>query len=239
MTLSRNREQQAYGAVSAAIAVGVVTFALSRHFTGVASLMRPRTIVLWVPLVVGYWMAVGLRASFFVPSQLAAAWLFHANAKACRASYWSAVRAVMIVMVLGPAIIVNAAFVAPLVGWTIAAWHTLVVISVLILLSELLSLTVDFVPYTRAYEPGHTKLKTRWPLYLLGMFVTAYAPVRLELELLATPRSVLPLVAIVGLGIVVSEIVGRRLGTTWSLEPVELIDSDAATVLDIGGFARR
>src|SRR5687767_6307402 len=92
-------------------------------------------------------------------------------------SYWSGVRAAMIPVVLLPAVALNAIVISPLLGWTVAAWHTLVVSSVLIAMVELLSLTTDFVPYTRVYEPGHARLKTRWPLYLLGMFFVAYVPV--------------------------------------------------------------
>jgi hypothetical protein len=238
MTLGRNSEQRAYMGIGAAIAVAVISVALSRRFEGLDALMRPRTIVLWMPLVFGYWVAIGLRASFFVPSELRASWAFYANAAGRRSSYWSAVRASMIAVVLLPALAVNAVLVTPLVGSSIAARHTLVVTAVLVLTIELLSLTVKFIPYTRVYEPGHAKLKTRWPLYLMGMFLVSYVPVRLELTLLANGWSLLPVVAFAAAGILVAEIVGHRIGLTWSLEPVELEDSDAATVLNIGNVSR-
>jgi hypothetical protein len=238
MTLGRNSEQRAYMGIGAAIAVGVISVALSRKFGGLEALMRPRTIVLWMPLVFGYWIAIGLRASFFVPSDLRASWSFYANATAMRSSYWSAVRASMIAVVLLPAITVNAILVAPLLGLSIAARHTLVIAAVLILTVELLSLTVKFIPYTRVYEPGHAKLKTRWPLYLIGMFLVAYVPVRFELALLANGSSLLWAAAAVAVGIVAAEIIGHRTALTWSIEPVELEDSEAATVLNIGNVSR-
>jgi len=101
------------------------------------------------------------------------------------------------------------------------ARHTLVVTAVLVLTVEWLSLTVKFIPYTRAYEPGHAKLKTRWPLYLMGMFLVAYLPVRLELMLLANGLSFLRWCLRRG-RYTRSEIVAHRIGPTWSLEPVEL-----------------
>jgi hypothetical protein len=238
MTLGRNGEQRAYMGIGAAIAVAVISVALSRRFQGLDALMRPRTIVLWMPLVFGYWIAVGLRASFFVPSELRASWSFYANAMAIRSSYWSAMRASMIAVVLPPALTVNAIVVTPLVGLGIAAQHTLVVAAVLVLAVELLSLTVRFIPYTRVYEPGHARLKTRWPLYLMGMFLVSYVPVRLELRLLANGLSVLPLAAFAAVGIVAAEIIGHRIGLTWSIDLVEWEDSDAATVLNIGNVSR-
>ena len=44
------------------------------------------------------------------------------------------------------------------------------------LLAEVIALTVDFIPFTRAYQPGHAKLKTLWWLYILGIYVFAYWP---------------------------------------------------------------
>jgi hypothetical protein len=238
MTLGRNGEQRAYVGIGAAIAVGVTSVALSRTFGGLEALMRPRTIILWMPLVFGYWIAIGLRASFFVPSELRASWSFYANATAMRSSYWSAVRASMIAVVLLPGIAVNAVLVAPLVGLSIAARHTLVVAAVLVLTVEVLSLTVKFIPYTRVYEPGHAKLKTRWPLYLIGMFIAAYVPVRFELALLANGSSLLWVAATAAVGIVAAEIVGHRIAPAWIIEPVDLEDADAATVLNIGNVSR-
>ena len=43
--------------------------ALSRAGGSFESLTTPRTIVLWAPLLVAYWMTIGVRASFFVPSE--------------------------------------------------------------------------------------------------------------------------------------------------------------------------
>jgi hypothetical protein len=238
MTLGRNGEQRAYIGIGAAIAVGVTSVALSRRFDGLDALMQPRTIVLWAPLVFGYWIAIGLRASFFVPSELRASWSFYANANAAGSSYRSAVRASMIAVALLPAVAVNAMLVAPLVGLKIAAAHTLVVAVVLILMVDMLSLTINFIPYTRVYEPGHAKLKTRWPLYLIGMFMVAYVPVRFELAALANNLSLLWVAAGAAAGTAAAEIVARRTAIEWKIEPGELEDSEAATVLNIGNVSR-
>jgi hypothetical protein len=56
-------------------------------------------------------------------------------------------------------------------------------------LIEVVAMTIDEVPFTRPYRHGHARLKTRWPLYLLGLFAFAYWPVRLELRLLGRPEA--------------------------------------------------
>jgi hypothetical protein len=144
----------------------------------------------------------------------------------------------MIAVALLPAVAVNAMLVAPLVGLKIAAAHTLVVAVVLILMVDMLSLTINFIPYTRVYEPGHAKLKTRWPLYLIGMFMVAYVPVRFELAALANNLSLLWVAAGAAAGTAAAEIVARRTAIEWKIEPGELEDSEAATVLNIGNVSR-
>jgi hypothetical protein len=47
-------------------------------------------------------------------------------------------------------------------------------------LVEVVAVTVPFIPFTRAYEPGHAKLRTRWPLYAIGVYVFAYLLLRIE-----------------------------------------------------------
>ena len=57
-----------------------------------------------------------------------------------------------------------------LVGWPIAAWHTAFVAGMVVTLVELAVLSLDRVPFTRPYAAGDGLLRTRWPLYLFGMF---------------------------------------------------------------------
>lgn len=235
LTIARNRQQQGPIVMSAAVGVAIVAAAVSQRADGLESLMRPRTAVLWIPLVLAYWTAIGLRASFFVPSQLPGSWSFRAHGPEHAPAYWSAVRASMIGFVLPPALLLVACLV-PLVGWSIAAWHALFVCVMVILLVDVVSLTIDYVPFTRPYQPGHAKLKSRWPLYLLGMYATVYWPVRAEMRSLDDPASMVTLLAVVTIAIAALEVVGRHRSRRWSVQPREDAADDLSTmiVLDIG-----
>jgi len=70
LTVARNGVQQGPIAINAAIGVAIVIAALSRRAHDLSSLMHPGTVVLWIPMVLSYWIAIGVRASFFVPSVL-------------------------------------------------------------------------------------------------------------------------------------------------------------------------
>ncbi len=78
-TLARSRPQQVPIAICAAIAVGIISVSVSIQAGSLSSLQSPRTVVLWIPLVIGYWIIVGLRSSFFMPTELPAAWAFRAH----------------------------------------------------------------------------------------------------------------------------------------------------------------
>jgi hypothetical protein len=136
---------------------------------------------------------------------------------------------------IGPALVVNALVVGPLLGWRIAAIHALVVTLAIAVTAQFASLLVQGVPFTRAYPPGHAKLKTRWPLYLLGMYLVAYAPVQMELRALNDSMALMWLLgeglALIGL----LEVLGRRRALAWTLAPdVEDADPEALTYLNLG-----
>jgi hypothetical protein len=240
LTIARNRQQQGPIAINVAIGAAICLAGLSRGEIDLASLTRPRTAVLWIPLVLVYWSAIGMRASFFVPSELPASWSFRANAPKATSAYWSAVRASMIAAVAPPAMAFTLLLLGPLLGWRVAAWHALVVCSLAILLAELLALTINFVPFTRAYQPGHANLKTRWPLYALGMYGFAYWPARVTLWMLGSSAALLWMVAGIAAAIVALEIVGRYTSIKRSVQAGEDagVDRWDETLLDIGRVVR-
>jgi hypothetical protein len=233
-TLARNSTQQATIAVNAAIGLTMVVASLLRTRGDLAQLMRPRTAVLWMPLVLTYWIGIGLRAAFFVPSELPASWTFRYNAPLQTPAYWSATRASAIGFLL-PLALAADALIAPLIGAGAAAWHAVVVIPVVVLLAETIALTVSFVPFTRPYEPGHAKLKTRWPLYLIGLYLFAIWPARAAMFAAGRPADLVEIAAWLCAAVVVLEIVGRFRARTWRMDPAdEFRDESAISVLDIG-----
>jgi len=238
-TVVRNRPQQAPIAVNAAIGLALVVAGLAYNANGVASLMQPRTAVLWMPLVLAYWGTIGLRASFFVPSELPAAWVFQTNAPLQSRAYWSAVRASTIALIVPPAVCLSLAL-GFAVGWRVAAWHALIVASILVLFAEIIALTIDYIPFTRAYPPGHAKLKSMWPVYLLGIFAMAVWPTRYELRNLNDSAALLNMIAWIGGAIVVLELVGWWRALKWTVSSDDEVPDglSSVTVLSIGNPQR-
>ncbi|HMF94965.1 MAG TPA: hypothetical protein VKE96_11745 [Vicinamibacterales bacterium] len=233
-TIARNSTQQATIAVNAAIGLTLIVASLLRSRGDLTQLLRPRTAVLWIPLVLIYWIAIGLRAAFFVPSELPAAWMFRCNAPLQTPAYWSATRASAIGFLLPLALFADA-LIGPLIGVRAAAWHAMIVVPVVVLLAETIALTVDFVPFTRPYEPGHAKLKTRWPFYLFGLFAFAIWPARAAMYAGGRPADIVAIAEWLWAVAVVLEIAGRLRGRTWRMDPAEEYkDESAIAVLNIG-----
>ncbi len=223
----------------ASIAVGIISVAASTRRGGLEALFVPRTVVLWIPMVIGYWIIIGLRSSFAMPTELPAAWVFRVHSRMPSASYWLGLRAAMISFALLPALAVNALVVLPLVGFSVAAWHAVFVCIAVTFGAQAASITIDSVPFTRAYPPGHTKLKTRWPLYFGGMYAIAYWPVRWELGALHDPAALLRLAAVGVAAIVALDLIGRRAALDWKAQPEAEFDADPEqlTFLNLGPAA--
>ena len=252
ITLARSRVQQAPIAIAAALGVAIISVAIVTREGGFAELKTPRAVVLWIPIVLGYWIVVGLRASFVLPTELKAAWAFRIHSqmpafdfaqaapsasRGASVSYWSGVRAAMFAFALGPALFLNALVVFPLLGWRIAAIHALIVTLAIAITAQFASLLVEGIPFTRAYPPGHAKLKTRWQFYLLGMWAIAYLPVRMEQQVLNDTWGLVVLM-VKGLAVLgVLEIAGRHRARKWTMPPesdFDDTDPEALTFLNLG-----
>ena len=234
-TLLRNRAQQVPIVLNGAMAVAIAAAGLTRPRRG--DLFMPRTIVLWMPLLAAYWTAIGTRAAFFVPADLPAGWVFRANAPASCRAYWIGTRAAMIALLVPASAAVAAIAMPPLVGWRVAGPHIAFVAVMTLALCELLAQTIDFVPFTRPYPPGHAKLKSRWPLYLAGMFAFAIFPVRAELHALGGGEPQL-LAWVLGVALALHAAGGLR-ARRWSLDPRpdQIVDRETIAVLDLRDMA--
>ena len=127
-------------------------------------------------------------------------------------------------------------------GWTAAIRHTVFVLLLVVLLVEAVVLTIDHVPFTRPYKPGHAKLKTRWPLYALSAYGFGYGLARTELAVWANPIGFVWLLASVAAAIAALEIAGWWRAAKWSVHARDEEVADDAwnvTVLDIGSVVQR
>jgi hypothetical protein len=121
----------------------------------------------------------------------------------------------------------------PAVGFRHAAWTALLAGAMTVMLAEGAALSIATVPFTRPYVPGHARLRTRWPLYALGVYLCAYRPARMVL--LADDETLVALLAFVVAVAVTLHVLGRRLRTSGEEPAGEDTDEvSSVTVLALG-----
>jgi hypothetical protein len=233
LTLARSRAQRTPLAMN--VAVGVALAAAAAVQSDRAALSAPGVVVLWIPLVLAYWTIVGLRASCFVPAEVPAAWVFEMRRRSRRDAQHVAIRAVFTASVLPSIVVVSLLTAIYPLGPAKAVAHAALAAAVVMLLSEIAAWTIPFVPFTRPYQAGRAKLRTRWWLYLVGTYLAAAWPASFEVWAIDHPPAlVAATVACIALAFAL-DYVGRQ---HW-LERREPAADDAAdspggfTVLDI------
>jgi len=197
--------------------------------------MHPRTVVLSIPLMLAFWIAVGLRASFFIPSELPSAWLFRFHEGNATDAH-SAVRASLVGWLAPMVVVVTLAVTVPLLGWSAGLRHLAFALAMIVLLAELVSLTVAHMPFTQAYPAGHAKLKTRWPIYAFAAYWFAYGSVARELRVWNRPVAFVALIAGIGTLVAACRVATPYVMRRRSRQPDEPVGDDSSlTVLALSG----
>lgn len=119
-----------------------------------------------VPFVFVMLGLAGTRMAYNVPSERAAGWIFSTANRQARIGTSAARLAGLMIGAGGPALVCLMAYTW-FWGFAVAAPLALTVFTFGALVSEMGIRTVDFVPFTRAYNPDRTNLQARWPLYLI------------------------------------------------------------------------
>ncbi|MEX2271637.1 MAG: hypothetical protein WD690_09210 [Vicinamibacterales bacterium] len=123
-----------------------------------------------VPFVFVMFGLVGLRMAYNVPSEGAAAWIFSTAERPARIGTSAArVTGILIGAVL-PSLLY---FLVSLWFWgpAIAIFVALTLFAFGALISEIGLRSVEFVPYTRAYNPERGNIQSRWPLFLVAFVI--------------------------------------------------------------------
>ncbi len=197
-TLARSQPHRTYfgaylGVGLAFVVMGLVTL-FSRHGAGSVHVVRSE--LLSIPLVLSFFMLLGLRVVFSVPAHLAANWVFRLTDGQGVSDCLSGVRKAMLVLGIFPLIIFLLPFYVMWWGWPTASLHMAYCTILAVLLIEILLFRLDRIPFTCTYTPGRANLKLWWPAYLFGLTNYAYTMTELEQRLLPHPTRFLPFFAV-------------------------------------------
>ncbi|HYK91903.1 MAG TPA: hypothetical protein VE398_24265 [Acidobacteriota bacterium] len=188
-TLVRSQTHRTYfgaylGVGLAFVVMGLVTL-FTRH--GFEAVFAVRSELLSIPLVLGFFVLLGLRVVFSLPAYLPSNWIFRLTDGNNLSVCLSGVRKSMIALGLLPLLGLAFPFYLKVWGWQTAAVHTAYCATLSLILIEVLLLRFDRIPFTCTYTPGSANLKLLWPVYLFGFTNYAYTMTELEQVLLRRP----------------------------------------------------
>lgn len=184
-TVARRQEHMLYWGSFIALGTAVIYLGFYALRSNMIDASHYQNVILSFPLVMSFFILVGLRFAFTVPADLNANWVFKIMGKTRLEMAYRGVHKFMICAAIAPLLIM---FVPGyLMIWDPGAvlLHTGYVILLSLLLVEVLLLSFDKLPFTCSYLPGKSNLILLWPAYLLISFLYSYGSTVLEKWILA------------------------------------------------------
>ncbi|HKV47393.1 MAG TPA: hypothetical protein VJN69_04825 [Candidatus Acidoferrales bacterium] len=152
-------------------AVGVMiasnNLLLANSGPGPASTL-PSTVVLGVPLVLTYFLMLGVRAAFEIPSPLRSNWTFRFGVDPATRELTALAKRVMIAFEV-PLLIASFAVFAYFWGWRIASIHSVLIVAMALLLIETLVFSFRKIPFTCSAPPFKQTTIVSVIVYLIGL----------------------------------------------------------------------
>jgi len=181
--LARSANHRVYlaAAVGAGLAWSLSGVLWEYGRTGMSGLHAPDAVTLAVQPILVLFLVVAIRFSITIPLQLPANWIFRITEGATTRDDHAGVRAVATVVgLLVVAVLVP--FHAASWTWDVAACHSLFGALYVFTIVALFFCSQTKYPFAAAYLSGSIKLKSRWLLYLFGLWALTVAPALLELQ---------------------------------------------------------
>jgi hypothetical protein len=171
-----------------ALAIGTVSV-IAGGLRGTIAFDRPEISLLAVPLVTMFFLTLGLRAAYTVPSDVDANWVFRLS----QPRVMSAVDATAVSMLLLSVVPISSlgALAALLLQWSghdVAVMMTLDVASGVVLVEWILR-DSRTVPFTCARSGDVESLKSRWLAQIIPLLLFAFANAAIQKRVLPSTRA--------------------------------------------------
>jgi hypothetical protein len=196
-TLARSRQHRSLIAMYAGLGLAYV-------FSGIAGVIynphsykaveRSRAAT-GIPLLMLFFLIVGIRVSFSIPTEVRANWLFRMTDPFGSGAYLSAARKALLLFAVVPVLAMSAAIYSAVWPWWKTLAHLGFVATVGLLLVELALRRWNKVPFACTYLPGKANLKVMFGVYWALLWFLSQIVILIENAALRTPAGyALPLI---------------------------------------------
>jgi hypothetical protein len=144
--------------------------------------------ILSVPLILSFFLLVGMRVIFALPVDLDSNWLFRLAPIAKAGSTHAGVRKFLIFAIIVPIYVLTGLFYLTFWSWDVAVLHVCYGVTLSLLLMQLLFCRFPKIPFTCSYIPGAARSIFLYPFYFFGFATFAYAAANLEAWLARSPH---------------------------------------------------
>ena len=170
-----------------AIASGAVLILLRTLVGDYKSFFVVNKTFLSIPLILTFFLLVGVRSIVNIPVSLEANWIFRLTQRQDKAHYFSGLKKGVFFYTLIP--LFAALFVIYFFFWggETAFYHCLYGLIVSTLLMEILFQNYNKIPFACAYLPGKAKMHVYWIIYLFSFLAYTFFLSSLEKKLLLIP----------------------------------------------------
>lgn len=166
LTLARVARQKLVTATALGAALAFALPFMMRWTAATGVVEIPGRSHIAVPIVFMLFGLAGLRMAFNVPSEPAAAWIFQTSERPARTGVRAARMSALALAAVLPLAI--AFLYAWLWGAAIALSLTATLLALAWTVTEMSLRSLDFLPFTRRYNPERGNLQARWPLYFVA-----------------------------------------------------------------------
>jgi hypothetical protein len=171
--------------LAASIAVILVILVSSAGI--VQTLSSVNTAFLSIPLILSFFLLVGMRVIVNIPITVEANWIFRLTETKDKKDYFTGLKKGIFFFVLFPLFVLLFLFYSFLWSWQIAFFHCLYGILVSLMLMEVLFYNYRKIPFACSYLPGKGKLHIFWILYLISFSIYAFLLSFIEFKILNSP----------------------------------------------------
>ncbi|MGA2737872.1 MAG: hypothetical protein ABSG65_10530, partial [Bryobacteraceae bacterium] len=193
-TLARSRQHRLLLAIYAGMGLAYVFSQVAYvlyHFkaTNYGALEGRDQTALGIPLILLFFLIVGLRVSFAIPMEVRANWLFRLTDPFGSAAYLNAARKTLLLFAVAPVVAIAAPVYLALWPWLRALGHTAFLAVFGLLIVELALTGFAKVPFTCSYLPGKANLKIMFGVYWGLLIIVSELVTDVEQAALRHPRS--------------------------------------------------
>lgn len=155
--------------VSVGLAFGLILLVVNSGQNGFFA--EPNRTMLSIPLILTFFLVIGVRSVVNIPTRLEANWIFRITENKNLRHYRAGLRKGIVLFLLIPPAVLVSAFSCLLWGWSTGLLHGIFGLVLSVLLMEILFLKHNKIPFACACLPGQAKVHLLWPAYVLSFLV--------------------------------------------------------------------